>query len=86
MSRKDEQAKAKREKAPEYRCHCPICAFMERLSTRKERTEEFWKHMDNAKVEFLQAFRSLIDRRIQKVKSRWESAQGASKIPVEEEA
>ncbi len=85
MSKKDERARRTKEEQAAYRCHCPICALMEKVGPARERKEEFWKHMDNAKVEFLQAFRSLIDHKIQKVKSRWEASQGSSKIPVEEE-
>ncbi len=67
-------------------CHCPYCTFMDMFSIERKRNEEFWKHVDRAQVELLEAFRSLIDKKIDHIKGRNHgSSEGLTKIEIEEE-
>jgi hypothetical protein len=58
---------------------------MESFSHERKRPHEFWEHLDRAQVELLEAFRSLIDHKIDKVKRRkQEVSEGLSKIEIDE--
>ncbi len=65
--------------------YCPFCFFLKSVRSAKERHGAFYSHMYNARIEMLQAFRSLIDQRISSLEKRKSSAEGkkATKIEVE---
>lgn len=58
---------------------------MESLTPERRRQAEFWEHMDKAQVELLEAFRSLLDHKIQRIKEKkQESSEGLTKIEIDE--
>ncbi|MBW2038482.1 MAG: hypothetical protein JRI46_02625 [Deltaproteobacteria bacterium] len=65
---------------------CPIYAFLSWIKGRKAKKPQFWEHMDNARIEFLEGFKSLIDERIEFLKKQKEKTRkrGVTKIEVEE--
>jgi hypothetical protein len=89
MNDKDrkEKKKAGEEKmAGAMRCHCPLCAMMEKMTSGHHKTGEFWQHLNNARIEVLEACRSLIDRRIEHLKEKGQgSSGGITKIKIEEQ-
>ncbi|MDR3567808.1 MAG: hypothetical protein P4L43_07250 [Syntrophobacteraceae bacterium] len=64
---------------------CLFCSFLKTVTTAREKHSAFHTHMYNARIEVLQAFRSLIDRHISTLEKRKDSAEGkkATKISVE---
>lgn len=64
---------------------CLFCSFLKAVKSAKEKQSGFYTHMYNARIEMLQAFRSLIDQRISTLETRKSSAEGrkATKIEVE---
>jgi len=64
---------------------CPVGRFfldLERVSGRKSK---FFRHMNQSRIEFLKAIRSLVDERIERLeKAETEDREGRmTKIPVE---
>jgi hypothetical protein len=51
-------------KSRPQQCWCPFCFGMRVFEERRKRHREFFVHLDKARIEILQAFRSLIDERI----------------------
>ena len=51
-----------------YRYECSLCGFVRRLFGAEAEYEEFWKHIDRSRIEFLEGLKSLIDRRIERIK------------------
>jgi hypothetical protein len=47
---------------------CPMCLLMRSLRNRMDRKSPFFEHMNNARVEFLEGIKSLIDERIDAIK------------------
>jgi len=68
----------------EERLECPFCLFFSKLKEMGGRKSEFWGHMNNARIEFLEGIKSLIDDRIETLKKAREKPKGKrfSKIEV----
>ena len=68
----------------EERLECPFCLFFSQLKEVGGRKSEFWGHMNNARIEFLEGIKSLIDERIETLKKTREKTKGKkfSKIEV----
>ena len=47
---------------------CPVCLVMRCLRDTVDRKSPFFEHMNNARVEFLEGIKSLIDERIEAIK------------------
>lgn len=65
--------------------NCLFCSFVNSVRNAKEKHGAFYTHMCNARIEMLQAFRSLIDQRISSLEEKKGGAEGkkATKIKVE---
>lgn len=65
--------------------NCLLCSLVKTLRSAKQKQGAFHTHMYNARIEVLQAFRSLIDERIENLKKRKNREEGkkATKIIVE---
>ena len=65
--------------------NCLLCSFLKAVGSAREKHGAFYNHMYNARIEMLQAFRSLIDQRISSLEKRKSStgARKATKIEVE---
>ena len=63
---------------------CPFCLFFSKLKEMGGRKSEFWGHMNNSRIEFLEGIKSLIDDRIENMKRTKEKTKGKrfSKIEV----
>lgn len=59
---------------------CPMAKLWERLGGLKDRRSPFWEHMTKAKIEVLEAFKSLLEERIERLRSEGEKL---TKIEVE---
>lgn len=59
---------------------CPMSRFFEAFGKLKDRRSPFWEHLTKAKIELLEALKSLIEERIQDLKGKTE---GLKKIKVE---
>jgi len=65
---------------------CPFCRILRAVRSSKDKHNEFYTHISNAQIEVLQAFKSLIDRRIstlEEKKSSKPEGKKATKIEVE---
>lgn len=64
---------------------CLFCSFLDSVRSAKAKHGGFYTHMYNARIEVLQACRSLIDQRISVLEKRKSSTEGrkATKIVVE---
>ena len=70
--------------AESAKCHCPYCRFMEKFTWKHEGNEEFWEHLDKAQIELLEAFRSVLDHKIQRIKKRKDkTSEGLTRIEIE---
>lgn len=47
---------------------CPMCMLLGCLKDLTDRKSVFFEHMNNARIEFLEGIKSLIDERIQDIK------------------
>ncbi len=47
---------------------CPVCLILGSLRNMTEKKSAFFQHMQNARIEFLEAIKALIDERIEAVK------------------
>lgn len=65
---------------------CPVCTLFNLGSQIFGMESEFFRHMTNARIEFLQAIKSIIDRRIESLEKAKEKTKKKkfSKISVEE--
>ena len=63
MSKKKKEERAKAYKAHEA-CCCPFCLSSRIMNEAKEQYSGFFTHLRQARIEFLKAFRTLIDERI----------------------
>jgi len=61
---------------------CPLCMMMEAMGQCAERHEDFVKHMRNARVEFLEGIRSVIDAHIEDLQDKGKSGGGFKKVEV----
>jgi hypothetical protein len=64
---------------------CLFCSFVKSVRSATEKHNAFYTHMYNARIEVLQAFRSLIDQRISSLEKKKSSGEGkkATKIVLE---
>ena len=47
---------------------CPVCMLFNCVRDMTDRKSAFFQHMTNARIEFLEGIRSLIDERIETIK------------------
>jgi hypothetical protein len=47
---------------------CPVCILLDCLRDMTDRKSAFFHHMTNARIEFLEGIKSLIDERIEAMK------------------
>ncbi|RLA86063.1 MAG: hypothetical protein DRG31_01275 [Deltaproteobacteria bacterium] len=59
---------------------CPMARLWERIGRLRDRRSPFWDHLTNAKIEVLEAIKSLLEEKIQKIKAQREEL---TKIEVE---
>ena len=64
---------------------CPVGRFFAELEESSQGKAKFFQHMNQSRVEFLKAFRSLLDERIDGLEKRQEarSEKKATRIKVE---
>lgn len=66
-------------------CQCPYCTLMAMITPCFEISDEFRQHMDNSKIEFLEALRTLIDDKIRGIKEKRRRAEEClTKIKIED--
>jgi len=64
---------------------CPLCLAVGCLRDVVDRESPFFKHMNNARIEFLEGVKALIDARIEAVKKGAKGKKsGLTKIKVED--
>lgn len=64
---------------------CPVCVLLGCLKDLTDRKSGFFEHMNNARIEFLEGIKSLIDERIQDIKKGTGSKNSRlTKIKVED--
>ena len=63
---------------------CPFCLFFSKLREVGGRKSEFWGHMNNDRIEFLEGIKFLVDERIETLKKTREKTKRKrfSKIEV----
>ncbi len=49
---------------------CPLCRFLSEVCEGLEAKSEFWGHFNNARIEFLEGIKGLIDSRIASLRKR----------------
>ena len=49
---------------------CPLCLFMRSLSEKQKQYQQFFEHLNKAKIEVLEAFKSLIEERIEEIEKK----------------
>ena len=88
MSKKEEKGRRKESKKEEpqsHSCDCPVRMFFDKFACQGKGNQEFWEHLDKARIELLEAFRSMIDHRIKTIKEKGAGrSQGLEKIEIEE--
>jgi hypothetical protein len=63
---------------------CPVCRFFEDLEDLQGGKSEFFDHLNQSRVEFLKAIRSLVDERIESIeKKSTKRGKKTTKIKVE---
>jgi hypothetical protein len=63
---------------------CPICRFFQDLENLQGGKSEFFDHLNQSRVEFLKAIRSLLDEKIESIeKKSVKKGKKATKIKVE---
>jgi hypothetical protein len=60
--------RAKKTPEKEEAFACPVCILFDCLRDMTDRKSAFFQHMTNARIEFLEGIRSLIDERIETMK------------------
>jgi hypothetical protein len=68
------------ERARQVACMCPFCWGQRVLHDQVERYGDFFSHLNQARIEVLLAFRSLLDQRITDLKKK---ERKVTKIEVE---
>jgi len=62
------QKTAKKTDEEEESFVCPMCLVVRCLRDMVDRKSPFFEHMNNARIEFLEGIKSLIDERIEAIK------------------
>jgi len=60
--------RAKKTPGKEEGFACPVCILLECLRDMTDKKSAFFHHMTNARIEFLEGIKSLIDERIETMK------------------
>jgi hypothetical protein len=77
--------KAKRNPKEEQDVLCPLCLLVGSIKDMVDTESAFFKHMRNARIEFLEGLKVLIEDRIEAMKKGTESKRPTlTKIKVEE--
>jgi hypothetical protein len=77
--------KAKRKPKKEQDVLCPLCLLVGSIKDMVDTESPFFKHMRNARIEFLEGLKVLIEDRIEAMKKGTESKRPTlTKIKVEE--
>jgi hypothetical protein len=64
---------------------CPVCILFDCLRDMTDKKSAFFHHMTNARIEFLEGIRALIDERLEKMKKgAGEKKSKLTKIEVED--
>jgi hypothetical protein len=64
---------------------CPLCLFLGCVRDATEKKSDFLQHMNNARIEFLEGIKSLIDERIEAAKKGTKAGKSKlTKIKVED--
>lgn len=75
---------AKEKKHKEEKFHCPVGRFFEDLEGLQGGKPEFFDHLNQSRLEFLKAIRSLVDEKIVNIEKKSARKQKkATKIKVE---
>jgi hypothetical protein len=73
-----------KEKNDQVAMHCPVARFFSEMEKICGRRSEFFDHLQKSQVEFLKAFRSLVDDRIGVLEKKQEKGKKrTTKIEVE---
>ena len=73
-----------KEKHKEEKYHCPVGRFFEDLEGLQGGKSEFFDHLNQSRLEFLKAIRSLVDEKIENIeKKSAKKSKKATKIKVE---
>ena len=74
-----------KEKTKEEVFTCPVGRFFAEFEKSSKDKSKFFKHLNQSRVEFLKAIRSLIDERIDNLEQKQDNKKGkrATKIKVE---
>ena len=73
-----------KEKHKEEKFHCPVGRFFEDLEGLQGGKSEFFGHLNQSRLEFLKAIRSLVDAKIENIeKKSAKKGKKATKIKVE---
>jgi len=75
-------AKAKRGAAKKPIPPCPIAVMMYKVKELRERKSPFWEHLTNARIEVLEAFKSLLEDQIERLRAEGKEGE-LTKIEVE---
>jgi hypothetical protein len=76
---------AKKTVEEEEKFVCPMCLVVRCLKDMVDRKSPFFEHMKNARIEFLEGIKSLIDERIETIKKGTETRKSRlTKIKVED--
>ena len=62
------KAKKKKAEAKAEEHFCPVCLLIETIRDATDRKSPFVKHMQKARIEFLEGLKCLIDERIERAK------------------
>lgn len=74
-----------KKKAEEEAFVCPMCLVLGCVRDMVDRESPFFEHMNNARVEFLEGIKALVDARIQAIKKGTGSKRSRlTKIKVED--
>ena len=60
--------KGTKKKKAEEEHRCPVCQLMEMIGDATDKKSPFMKHMQKARIEFLEGIKCLIDERIERAK------------------
>ena len=73
-----------KEKHKEEKFHCPVGRFFEDLEGLQGGKSEFFDHLNQSRLEFLKAIRSLVDEKIENIEKKGaKKSKRATKIKVE---
>jgi hypothetical protein len=75
---------AKEKKHKEEKFHCPVGQFFEDLEGLRGGKSEFFDHLNQSRLEFLKAIRTLVDEKIENIEKKGaKKKKKTTKIKVE---